>query len=224
MSLLHFLQLAANACPRYLLACWLVFLLPGCSAERWTDEAKLHDGTSIDVERSVSMTNFVSLSDGRLFTPTPTIYGLSFRNPNTQEKLSWRSEDEFVLPVLLDFDGSVSYLVILLPRLKKPNIPYDCPWPPYIFLRHDQGGGWKRIQATEAPAFLRTANLSRRYDSQYMKVSTPGKSIGYQTINTIASRNAAEEGQYEHYFQVEIPRTRKDWLFKQQAPNCVLVY
>ena len=142
------------------------------------------------------------------------------------ETVSWLSEDQYLLPVLLDFDGGTTYLVTHLPRVKSINIKYGCPWPPYIFFSRNQNSQWTRISPTDAPTFLKKANLSFAYDKLDMKrVVEPGfykteererllklstrEKVGFQTIERIARDLPFREGT-KHYFQVDIPRTPSD--------------
>jgi hypothetical protein len=220
-------------------------ILTACSTYRWTDEVLLHDGRIIHVNRTASATEIISFNESMPVRPTPYIYGLKAKNPNTMETISWRSECKHVLPVLLDFDGTDAYLVLKLPGVDytgdfsediKKN--YGCTWPPFVFLRRKPNKEWDRIPASEAPAFLKFANLSHVFDFYFMTRIVPveilqgnerervlklseKERIGFQTIESIQSGNrVAENRQYE--FQIEIPRQVSDWKFKtkSRSPSC----
>lgn len=220
---------------QFIVVCMLC-ILTACSPE-WTDEVLLHDGRIIHVTRTVSMTTSISLSEGRLLDRTATFYGLKASNPNTNEKISWRSNDKFINPVLIDFDGTTTYLVIHLPNYNDIKTQFGCTWPPYVFLRHEQNKEWDIIATSQAPIFLRFANLSFRYDSLYMKQKlqlyllrgeelkrvsklSDNERVGFQTIERIRSQNLTEE-RHQYDFQVEIPRRASEWKFKpRMIPAC----
>jgi len=194
-----------------------------------------------DALRAVAFTRHIALSDGHLYIDSPSLYGLEVINPNTKEEVEWFSKDEGVHPVLLDFDGATTYLVILLPRNATTSKKYGCPWPPYVFLRHELDGEWKKVSASETPIFLRNANLSFHYDKQEMNQvlevrdwdeqkrveklyinRSNGEIVGFQTIEAIARNHNYDVGMSDQYFQIAIPRDRAEWLFKRPTPNCRL--
>jgi hypothetical protein len=227
-----------------LIAFPLIGVLSACSPwpDEWTDEVKLHDGRIVRAIRSVAFTRHIALSDGHLYIDSPSLYGLEAINPNTKEEVEWFSKDEGVHPVLLDFDGATTYLVILLPQNSTTNKKYGCPWPPYVFLRHEQDGEWKKISASEAPTFLGNANLSYRYDKQNMNRvlelqylpwdeqkrveklyinRSDGEIVGFQTFEVIAKNHKYDEDRFpDYYFQIAIPRSRAEWKLKYPTPNC----
>lgn len=223
---------------RAALLCLCMFL-SACSSY-WTEEVSLHDGVVINVRRSVSKQAKGDGGGSLGFHMSATIYSLYARNPNTKEKVSWQSEDEYVTPVLLEFDGSTAYLALLLPSIKNTNQKFGCPWPPYVFLRKVSGNSkWEKINKQEAPIFLRTANLSALYDRFFMERETPfdilkgderervkrlskAERFGFQTKESIQRGNAIKEHTQLHYFQSSIPRTREEWSYKGGTPNCGL--
>ena len=224
----------------------LIGLLSACTPwpEKWTDEVKLHDGRIVRAIRSVAFTRHTALSDGHLYIDSPSLYGIEIINPNTKEEVEWFSKDEGVHPVLLDFDGATTYLVILLPQNATTSKKYGCPWPPYVFLRHERNSEWKKVSATEAPTFLKNANISLYYDKQYMnrvldirylpwdeqkRVEklhfnlSNGEIVGFQTFETIARNHEYDEKRFpDHYFQINIPRNPAEWQLKYPTTNCQL--
>lgn len=138
------------------------------AAERWIDEALLHDGRAIEVERSVSF-NFGrgELSDA--LRKWPNQYSLTAKNPDTGKTIRWSGEQDFN-PILLDFWGGTAHLVIVATDVFSDLKQYGCPEIPYVFLRYEEKGRrWLQVAAKEFPPKLLRANLSFRYDGTYMK-------------------------------------------------------
>lgn len=119
--------------------------------ERWTDEALLHDGRTIDVERA-----------GRVR------HTLRTTNPDTMREVAWSGEQGFS-PILLDFRDGVAHLVIYAFDINADLKRYGCPEIPYVFFRQDRGGAWIQLAASDFPRSLLIANLSPGYDPHYMK-------------------------------------------------------
>jgi hypothetical protein len=206
-----------------ILLVFLIAILAGCESGNWIDEVQLHDGRIIHVTRTVSTTKIIDFDQGRPVTPTPNIHGLTAINPNTMEKISWLSKDEWVSPVLLEFDGAIAYLIISLPNEKKINVKYGCPWPPYVFLRKENKVEWKIIPATEAPSFIRFANLSRDYDQYYMRPKGDGCTSSDSRVVTRTIKDIKESYENPDYQDALIPRNIYEWNFgknRGKIPYC----
>ncbi|MBI3041976.1 MAG: hypothetical protein HYY78_04030 [Betaproteobacteria bacterium] len=77
---------------RLLLWSLLTFVLAACGrAERWVDEALLHDGRVIDVHRSVIF-NFGSGDLSQALTRWPNQFTLAAVNPHTGRRVEWSGE------------------------------------------------------------------------------------------------------------------------------------
>jgi hypothetical protein len=125
----------------------------------WKEEALLHDGNKITVERSQ--------------TRGPSHYGqqgnidrhvVSFFPPSSTMRITWESkfgeveaEKSELLLLAIDVVGGVPYLVtttagcLAYNRWKRPN-------PPYVVFRFD-GKEWQRIPLTELPKEIKEANV-----------------------------------------------------------------
>jgi len=114
--------------------CIVIACIAGkCQAdERWIDEAILVDGSSIDVERSVSY-NFGNGDLSSALTRWPNQYAFKVDNPYSGKSIRWSGEKDFN-PILLDFWNKVPYLVIVAVSTFSNLKQYGCPEIPYIFF------------------------------------------------------------------------------------------
>lgn len=140
--------------------------LSGCATVQQKDIA-LHDGRYIKVDRSIQETTEFKIRDpfyGLPFFPrfekSGDITSLKFRNPDTQETITWKSE-QYYTPVLLDIVNSVPYLVVNGSITKKTEAIYGCPELPYFYLKYESGffGKWIPVPVEKAPDVLRRSNL-----------------------------------------------------------------
>jgi hypothetical protein len=133
--------------------------------EEWSEEALLHDGRIIKVDREVYwMFHFISGDEAslRVMESDPDRYGIKFKNPDTGETIKWDGEEGFS-PVLLDIVDKVPYLVVQGPYIQAYFANYSCPEVPYIFLKHEGGffsGKWVRILPKQFPGKSKVGNLS----------------------------------------------------------------
>jgi hypothetical protein len=144
----------------------VIFLAIGISAlsacvdppAHWIDEARLHDGRTLEVRRTVYY-------NWSLPHSSPDQFAFTVTHPDTGETIKWKGPRWFG-PVLIDFAGGVAYTVMVqhftLGNLKS----YGCPEIPYVFMRYDrQTHQWSQISASTFPRELLTANLSPDYTS-----------------------------------------------------------
>lgn len=179
----------------------------------WHDDAVLHDGRKIRVERTVKWTKEFHISDPffglplypRIVDNGYDIFGLAFEHPDTHKTISWQGERWF-MPVLLDIVEGVPYLVILGRSTKETTKVYGCPELPYIYLKYEAGffGKWIPVPMEKAPAVLRKANLSKDQE---------GLSYNYRLRSpSDIQKNLAEfEERTNNYFQRNIPRNYDEW-------------
>lgn len=154
-------------------------------------DVPLHDGRHIEVERTVQ-----TKTEFRIFHPIigilprfettgPDTFHLKFKNPDTQETITWQGE-LYYTPVLLDIVDGVPYLVVLGRVNKETESIYGCPELPYSYLKYESGffGKWVPVPVGKAPDVLRVANLPR---------------------------NSGNDG---GFFQADIPRTYEEWRYE----------
>jgi hypothetical protein len=169
---------------------------------RWVEEARLHDGRTIGVEREVFETGrelcFLCLAERRYSSFNR--HSLRFLSPDTQSSIEWAGEDGFI-PVLLDFVGGVPFLVVQGRPTQESAKRYGCPELPFIYLKYESGY-WRPIPVDDAPSILRNANLV----SDVREISG-GNLTHQQVLKNIANYKQRSGG----YFQTQIPRTYAEW-------------
>lgn len=125
----------------------------------WREEALLHDGSKVIVERSVARGGRHELGQ----KPPYEWQKLKFTMPATGERVTWEdsySEDigtASFLPMLLDVHQDVAYLVANTMGCLSYN-KWGRPNPPYVVFKY-QSKEWKRISLQELPAEIKTPNL-----------------------------------------------------------------
>ena len=144
------------------------FLYASCHAtsglaEEWAEEALLHDGRIVEVQREVHY-RFGSGDLSQALRRWPTQYSLRAKNPDTGESVRWDGENGWN-PVLLDFHGRRAHLVIVANLAGRDMKAFGCPEIPYVFLRSDAGGRWTQVSPAQWPPRLLQTNLSPFYSS-----------------------------------------------------------
>ena len=185
--------------------CIVIACIAGkCQAdERWIDEAILVDGSSIDVERSVSY-NFGNGDLSSALTRWPNQYAFKVDNPYSGKSIRWSGEKDFN-PILLDFWNKVPYLVIVAVSTFSNLKQYGCPEIPYIFFRYDENSKhWNQIDSKDFPPQLLHANLSFSYDGHI-------KNSAKQSKEKIDSINATHERSSGNFTTRNIPTTFASW-------------
>lgn len=154
-------------------------------------EVVLRDGRQITVERTIQETSKLRFTDPFFGLPTiprsergGDITRLKFRNPDTNETITWKSEPHYT-PVLLDIVAGVPYLVVNGVISKQTEAIYGCPELPYFYFKFESrfGEKWLLVPVEKAPVELRVSNLK------------------------IEGRNDAG------FFQRVIPRTYEEWNY-----------
>ena len=138
----------------------MLILLPltftACGKEKtldWHQEALLHDGRTLWVERHSERGSPFPGNSG-----LETGQTLAFSHPNTGERIEWRIP-EGLQPVMLDFEQGVPYYV-LDTYVSSDYSKWGCPNPPYLVYRYQQGK-WKRVAFELLPAQFVILNLMR---------------------------------------------------------------
>lgn len=199
---------------------------------QWIEEALLHDGRIIHVTRAIKTGFDVALIRLPETKGVPEFHNIETQNPNTGETVSWDSKESGVLPILIDFDGATTYLVVYVSDFDNTENKYGCIFPPYVFLQHEQRKNWVMVKPENAPAFIKSANLSYvliGYDKTLMpdlkimqedereRISKipEDKRFGYQTVAGIKYKNLIKERE-GYLFQIDIPRSISDLKTKRK--------
>lgn len=131
----------------------------GFGGDSWKEEALLHDGNKITVNRSQSYGGRHELGQ-----PEPIKeHSISFKLPGSGRNITWTSEfsedvgfTNFTL-LAVHVLNDVPY-VIAEPNGCLSYNKWGRPNPPYVFFKHD-GKDWQRIQLSELPAEFKTINI-----------------------------------------------------------------
>lgn len=128
----------------------------------WKQEAPLHDGSVLVVER-------ISVQTGKVFPENvvmETEQTLIFTHPDTQERIRW-TLPKGLQPAALDFDGKIPYLVLKAYTVADYNA-WDCPNPPYLVYRFERGA-WGRIPFEQLPVVFVSRNLVPMFKDSPLK-------------------------------------------------------
>lgn len=189
---------------------------------RWTEDALLHDGKTVLVEREIQETLEVRLTDPffGLFPAPRTerggdIHSLKFKHPDTGATVKWQGQEED-LPMLLGFVDGVAYLVVYARPSKKHEQALGCPDLPYAFLEFDASkrSRWIPIPVDKAPVDLRVANLAGgfNYKAEALRELKPGE-LKHQAASFVQDFLQGYEVRSRKHFQREIPRTYENWRY-----------
>lgn len=125
----------------------------------WKEEALLHDGSKIIVERSVERGGRHEIGQ----QPPIKEEKLTFTLPATNERITWKnaySEDVGLadfMPLLIDtFQGAV--YVVSAPVGCLSYNKWGRPNPPYVIFKY-LGKVWQQIKLQELPVEIKTPNL-----------------------------------------------------------------
>lgn len=212
-------------------------LLSACATRapqktQWIEEALLHDGRIIHVTRSIKTGFDVALIRLPETKSAPEFYNIETINPNTGENVSWDSEESGVLPIMIDFDGETTYLVVYVSGFDNTENKYGCVFPPYVFLQHEQRKNWVVVNQEKAPAFIKYANLTyvligydktvipdlkmmQEVERERISKIPEDKRAGYQTVANIKYKNSIKERE-GYLFQIDIPRSISDVKTKRK--------
>lgn len=129
------------------------------SATSWMEEARLHDGSKIIVERSVDRGGRHEIGQ----SPPIKEQSVSFVLPGTSENLVWH--DQFskdiggasFLPMMIEIKDGTAFLVAHPMGCLAYN-KWGRPNPPYVVFKY-QRGSWSRVPLQELPSDFKTPNL-----------------------------------------------------------------
>lgn len=202
-------------------------LLPDISTrtEGWSEDAVLQDGRMIKVEREVSFTyQLIAGDSGSPITNAswPDKFWIKFKNPDTQETITWQGEQNYN-PVLLDIVDGAAWVVVYGQGKKGLEAEYGCPELPYIYLKYESGflGKWRPVAVENAPIVLRKANLSPHYpgfqerDAEADQFKAwyyrEGRDVRYLSSAEVQSEISDAQQHSSGDFQGVIPRSYEEW-------------
>jgi len=157
------------------------------TGEQWVDQAVLHDGSVVEVHRSISFSRNPNYRyDGGSGRNLAFTQALSARDPRTGRTIRWETPLDFN-PVSIDFHDGQPYGVMEQASIYGNLKEFGCPEIPYVFVRWDEAThGWKQVRPADFPAALLRANLSAHHG--------PWMKDGYvQTPEQIAATYAVRE-------------------------------
>ena len=145
----------------------------GLGGASWQEEALLHDGTKIVVDRSVTRGGPHEIGQRGSYTKQ----NLAFTHPTTIHSIAWEdkaTEDlgaSSFLPMALDIYQDAVYLVLKPMGCLSYN-KWGRPNPPYVVFRHG-GKTWERVPLQELPLATKTPNLiSSSPDTEVKRLGT----------------------------------------------------
>jgi hypothetical protein len=147
----------------------------GIGGHTWKEEALLHDGSKIIVERFVERGGRHEIGQKGAYIKQ----SLTFILPATGDRVEWIdsfSEDigsASFLPMLLDVMAGVPYLVAKPMGCLSYN-KWGRPNPPYVIFKYREKG-WGRVPLAELPAEINTPNLIS--SAPDMEVERTGKNF-----------------------------------------------
>lgn len=171
----------------------------------WMEEALLHDGSKIVVERSVARGGRHELGQ----KPPYEWQKLKFTMPTTGESVTWEdnySEDigtASFLPMLLDVHQGAAYLVANTMGCLSYN-KWGRPNPPYVVFKY-QSKEWKRIPLQELPAEIKTPNLIQSEPDATAR-SIRERPVSAKAIQEIIARYRQPE--YKTILREALPQAR----------------
>lgn len=174
----------------------------------WKEEALLHDGRVLLVERSLYFEFELVCGDtGSLstFCDIPTTRKISFKHPDTHKEISWK--DDFS-PVALEIIDKVAYLVAVGPGAAVAMGTYPvCNGIPYLFYRYNSSKfRWELLVESEIPKELTKANLGFGYEKE-----NKGKLLSHKEI---ARYNELRiEKRTSSWFVVNLPKNFHEWMY-----------
>lgn len=131
----------------------------GSGGTSWKEEALLHDGSKIIVERSVDRGGRHEIGQ----SPPIKEQSVSFTLPGTSENVVWH--DQFskdvggasFLPMMIEIRNGTAFLVVHPMGCLAYN-KWGRPNPPYVVFKYS-GGSWGRVPLRGLPGDFKTPNL-----------------------------------------------------------------
>lgn len=177
-------------------------------ADTWKEEALLHDGRKLMVERFQTY-------GGRHEVGQPsavTEQAITFMLPSSGRSLSWTSEFGPDLgrtdfnPLALHILGDTPY-VVAEPNLCLSYNKWGRPNPPYVVFKHD-GTAWQRIPLEQLPAQFTTFNLVISYGSRQARENAL-RPLGYVSAEGVREDNSTlRQPEYKTILREPLPEQR----------------
>jgi len=169
----------------------------------WKEEVKLNDGRVMVVERHFNLGGYPTLD---AHERTPLDETISFTLPDSNKKISWKTEFNnrvpalnSLSPLLLDVIGGIPYLATSPAGCIAYN-KWGRPNPPYVLYKYINDE-WQRIALKEFPAVLVHANL----------IGRPASSLLKPYYNLEAAKAEREDGNIDDYAKTILREAVKPW-------------
>lgn len=178
----------------------------------WTEEARLHDGQTILVERAQTFdgNGLREIGQGAPLS----LEVLNFETPKGKS-VRWTSDygrgyQDNLAPLVLDIIEGVPYLVAYPTRCHAYN-KWERPNPPYVFFRYD-GNRWQRIAIDEVPRVMNRTNLSLAgSQSRAMQLTREMGSVGYVSAEQIQERQRNMTPDSAYLREIVWQQMKKGW-------------
>lgn len=155
--------------------CAAALLLPllaaGCFGRddsiKWTEDVRLPDGRVVTLTRYQEFKGPHELGE----TPTESDYWFEFRHPDSGETVRWQS-DRHLATLALMMDGKVPVLLVK-PQFGSSMERFNCPNPPYLLYRYEQGA-WTAVPIAQIPVKRLRANMTVSPDERRKQIAASG--------------------------------------------------
>lgn len=156
----------------------------------WKEEALLHDGQKIIVQRSQNYGGRHEIGQ----SPPIKEHTISFTLPGSSKTITWTSEygedigrTNFNLLALHVLNGT-PYLIVE-PNLCLSYNKWGRPNPPYVIFKYD-GKTWQRIQLAELPPKFKTINLIVN-NGREEDIEKAARKLGYVSVESVQQINSS---------------------------------
>lgn len=178
----------------------------GFGGTSWKEEAQLHDGRKIVLERKDIHDSSLphAIGQGAPLAEHTTTFNMS----DTKQSVTWRSdnrsrsEPDNLDLMVLDFVQGIPYAAARITRCFAYT-RWGRPNPPYVFFKYD-GKTWQRIPLEEFPAEFKEPNVMvGGYDQYSLTVEERDASV--LTADTVRKVNRAPGRSPEGYMIIREP-------------------
>ena len=174
----------------------------GFGGTRWTEDALLHNGTVLLVERNVERGGRHEIGQ----KPPYRQQWLQFKHLATGKKVIWEdlnAEDigtASFLPMLVDIVAKTPYVVVTPMGCLSYN-KWGRPNPPYVVFRYE-GERWTRIPLSDLPKEIIIPNLIS--SAPDIEIERLGKT--HVTVDDVKRANSGfKQPEYKSILRTEIP-------------------
>ena len=162
----------------------------GLGGDSWKEEAMLHDGRTLIVERSQTYGGRREIGQA---SPVRT-HSLRFAMPQSGRTVTWTSEYSEELGrtnfnlLALHIQDDTSYLVVE-PNLCLAFNKWGRPNPPYVLFKHD-GRAWQRVDMADLPKAFEKINLIVN-NGRIGNIKDVTREKGYVSASSVESFNSS---------------------------------